>query len=303
MNSTSSSPDDGSKATRRRALLTQLRSAVLPSRQVRLGQLAVEKGYLRSEELDELLRTQAEGEGDEASHAQIGALLLQKGILSPEQIVDLLREQRRRNLLSLFDQWSEGGPEEVLRFLADPSRHLDDYVLIRKIGSGGTGTVWKAWDQKLRRWVAVKILRGETGPELRRFLREAYAAGRLRHPNLISVHKVSEHEGRPFLVMDFIDGSSLEGRLMEPLEATRLMIIISRAMHYAHQRGVIHRDLKPANLLVDDRELAVAHATVAWWTEETADFAGCARPPLQVAPAVQAGAPQDERGTQPRSAR
>lgn len=231
----------------RRTRLDKVRRILATQGRLMVGQIAVEKGFLCPEELDELLRSQRQ----ESPQTRIGALLLEKGMVTHTQMVELLHEQRRRNLLRLIEEEGAAVPNEVLEALGDPERQVDGYVLVHPIGKGGTGSVWKAWDQQLHRWVAIKMLRGDRGAELKRFIREARAAARLCHPNIIRVHKVSEREGHPFLVMDYCDGGSMEGWVLEPLEAARLLASVARAMEFTHRHGVIHRDLKPANLLLD----------------------------------------------------
>src|SRR5205823_5247150 len=131
------------------------------------------------------------------------------------------------------------------------------YQILGVIGRGGMGVVYKAWQQGLGRTVALKmILAGShAGPrELIRFRREAEAAARLQHPNVIQVHEVGEYQGRPYLVMEYVEGGSLSqhsaGAPVEARRAAELVETLARAMHAAHQRGIIHRDLKPANVLL-----------------------------------------------------
>src|SRR5205823_13710880 len=122
---------------------------------------------------------------------------------------------------------------------------------------GGMGVVYRARQIGLNRVVALKmILTGEfSGPEDRiRFRAEAEAAARLQHPNVVQIYEVGEHQGRPFLSLEFVDGGSLQGKLTGTpwlaREAAQLIEVLARAMHAAHQRGVVHRDLKPANVLL-----------------------------------------------------
>src|SRR5262249_52724324 len=109
---------------------------------------------------------------------------------------------------------------------------------------------------RLDRLVALKmILAGEhAGPQhLARFKVEAEAVARLRHPNIVQVHDVGEHDGRPYLSLEFVEGGSLAERLgtpHSPREVALLIQTLARAVHHAHERGVIHRDLKPANVLL-----------------------------------------------------
>ena len=138
------------------------------------------------------------------------------------------------------------------------SRHIDGYRdLARVLGRGGMGVVYKARDLKLGRIVAIKTIaegRYATPDQLERFRAEAHAVARLRHPNIIAIHAIGEHEGRPYLSLEFAEGGSLAQRLAEkpmaPREAAALVETLARAVHAAHQAGVIHRDLKPSNVLL-----------------------------------------------------
>jgi serine/threonine-protein kinase len=130
------------------------------------------------------------------------------------------------------------------------------YEVEGEIGRGGMGVVYRARQQKLNRTVALKMLTGYYGPdELTRFLAEAETAAGLRHTNIVHIYDVGETSGAPFYSMEFIESGSLADRLragMLPVrEAVQLLIRIARALHFAHQNGVIHRDMKPANVLLD----------------------------------------------------
>ncbi len=157
----------------------------------------------------------------------------------------------------LADARTTDVPAEVREALADPGRRVGRYVLLDELGRGGMGVVHRAWDVELQRPVAIKMIGGRMGAERRaRFTREARAAARLRHPGIVAVHDVGEHDGRPFIVMEFIDGETLEDSLeRDPPSAERIAGIareISLALAHAHARGVIHRDVKPHNVLLDD---------------------------------------------------
>ena len=119
------------------------------------------------------------------------------------------------------------------------------------------GVVYKARDLKLDRIVAIKTIaegRHATPDQLDRFQAEAHAVARLRHPNIIAIHAIGEHENRPYLSLEFAEGGSLAQRLAEkpmaPREAAALVETLARAVHAAHQAGVVHRDLKPSNVLL-----------------------------------------------------
>ena len=134
---------------------------------------------------------------------------------------------------------------------------ISHYQVSRKLGGGSYGVVYLAHDTKLQREVAIKIPRyllpGERGKE--QFLREARAAAQLNHPCIVSVHEVSEENGLPFIVSDYVEGVSLdewlENQPLPPQDAARLCIKICEAIEHAHQQGVIHRDIKPSNIMID----------------------------------------------------
>ncbi|MEY2408660.1 MAG: eukaryotic-like serine/threonine-protein kinase, partial [Verrucomicrobiota bacterium] len=139
-----------------------------------------------------------------------------------------------------------------------PLSRFGDYELIEEIARGGMGVVYKARQVSLDRIVAVKmILSGQfaSAAEMQRFRAEARAAASIQHPNIVAIHEVGEHEGLLFFSMDYVEGHSLgelvrEGPLPS-LQAARCVEKIARAVHYAHQQGVLHRDLKPSNVLLD----------------------------------------------------
>jgi len=135
---------------------------------------------------------------------------------------------------------------------------LGGYELLDELGRGGMGVVYRARQLGLDREVAVKmILRGQlaSATDRARFRAEAEAAARLDHPNIVPVYEVGESEGRPFFSMKYIAGRTLSLMLTEhPLpdrDAARIMATVSRAIHFAHEKGVLHRDLKPSNILID----------------------------------------------------
>jgi serine/threonine-protein kinase len=133
------------------------------------------------------------------------------------------------------------------------------YHLLEKLGEGGMATVYKAYDTRLEREVAVKIIRKEAFPSeviermLKRFEREAKAMAKLSHANIVKVYDYGEHEGSPYIVMELLSGGTLKQRLgyaMPWQEAVSLVEPIARALAYAHNEGILHRDVKPANILI-----------------------------------------------------
>ena len=133
-----------------------------------------------------------------------------------------------------------------------------EYELIEELGRGGMGVVSRARETARGRVVALKrLLRGpqSTPQDLERFRVESLAAARLSHPHIVSVFQVGECDAQPYFTMQYIEGTTLAQKLVDgPLsahDAARLLEPVCRAIHYAHDCGVLHRDLKPSNILID----------------------------------------------------
>ncbi len=144
-------------------------------------------------------------------------------------------------------------------------RRFGDYELLSEIARGGMGVIYRARHRRLQRIVALKMIRAAhlAGPaEVRRFLLEAEAAARLDHPNIVPIYEVGECDAQHYFTMKLVEGGSLAEQMSNESahdsaaasatrHSARVLAKLARAVHYAHQRGVLHRDLKPANILLD----------------------------------------------------
>ncbi len=150
-----------------------------------------------------------------------------------------------------------GRSQRVKGFKLAPGTQVGSYELIRRLGKGGMGEVWAAYDTRLGRQVAIKFLLSKAArkKEFReRFIAEARATAQFNHENIVTIHDVGEHSGMSFLVLEYLEGEPLSARLKDKklswMQSVQMMIPVVRALKIAHEASIIHRDLKPANIFV-----------------------------------------------------
>jgi tRNA A-37 threonylcarbamoyl transferase component Bud32 len=199
-----------------------------------LGQLAVERGLLRAQDLGDCLR-EIEASRAAGKLIALGELLVQRRILTTESLIGLLRDQRRPN---------QEAPD------------LPRYEIRGRLGEGTSAVVYGAWDRDVKRPVALKVLRESAAMSeiaRQRFRREAQAAGALNHPNVVQVYDVGEVGGRLYIVFELIEGRSFVESMRSGAPRESLLgalLQAGRGVAAAHQKGIVHRDLKPANILI-----------------------------------------------------
>jgi tetratricopeptide (TPR) repeat protein len=246
-----------------------------------LGQLLFKGGQLKKEQLIEALSMQQHAASRGGTVPRLGEILISKGYTSFKAIQDALNSQKEKTPLQCVScqanyqvvdydpkkkylckkctgpllppgQIKSDIPEEVTKASQNEKNVLGKYVAVKELGRGGMGAVYKAWDQPLKRWVAIKVLLG-TGAkdEIARFRREAQTAAALRHPNIVGIFEVTSVGDKHIIAMEYIDGKSLAGLKMPAGKAAEVMGRVCEAVEYAHSRGIIHRDIKPHNVMID----------------------------------------------------
>jgi serine/threonine protein kinase/formylglycine-generating enzyme required for sulfatase activity len=188
-------------------------------------------------------------------------------LADPPPTLDPALKQVMSDALSGETQAAEvrTGGDEALAFLAPPREpghlgRLKHYEVLELVGQGGFGLVFKAFDEKLQRVVAIKVLAPELAASAtarKRFVREAQAAAAVRNEHVIAIYEVADEHQPPFLVMEYIAGISLQDRLdregpLPPREVLRIGMQAAEGLAAAHKQGLVHRDIKPANVLLEN---------------------------------------------------
>jgi predicted Ser/Thr protein kinase len=240
-----------------REIVRRQEAELVSAQDTLFGALAVRNGFVSEDDIERAVAVQAQGK----EHRPIGELLLAGDLLHAQQHGALLTAQRRL-LKARFEEgdtfdsvWARPGED------GDVSRWMGGYFVISTIARGGMGVVFKAYDPRADRTVALKVLPREESKsrtKVERFATEARIMGRFRHPGLRPVFHIGTWDSVHFFTMDFIEGHTLAELIdgdAHPVRLARILAKACRALHHVHDRGVIHRDLKPANILVDSQDL------------------------------------------------
>jgi serine/threonine protein kinase/formylglycine-generating enzyme required for sulfatase activity len=259
--------------------IAEQKSRMEGGRNQRLGELCVEMGVLTAEQVALVLNEQNRSilvcEGCGAAYSVEGFpagkrwrcrvcnnMLEVPGVpgFASVPIDQLLSEQIERSGREEVAASPAGPPAAPAgpRARAEKTR-FGNYYIIEKIAQGGMGIIYKARQRGLDRIVALKVLlAGESATKdtIERFYLEAKSAAKLRHPNIVPIHEVGIHDGKHFFTMDFIHGQNLRHMIInEKINlhwALEVTAKVARALHYAHEQGIVHRDVKPENIILDD---------------------------------------------------
>ncbi|MBI4243975.1 MAG: serine/threonine protein kinase, partial [Planctomycetes bacterium] len=170
------------------------------------------------------------------------------------RIIEMDQHETPRLYRNIIDLLSNEPPDEDIEELSrDPSKQFGKYILAETLGEGGAGSVYRAYDTKLRTYVALKILNSVDADSLQRFIREAELIASLKHPNIVPIYEINDIAGKYYISMQYIAGFTL-GKLPDKLSEKGFITIfikICETVHSIHQHNIVHRDIKPENIVVD----------------------------------------------------
>jgi tetratricopeptide (TPR) repeat protein/tRNA A-37 threonylcarbamoyl transferase component Bud32 len=261
-----------------------------PHRGGLFGQLCLDLGFIVPDRLDECLKEQ-EALAKKGQPAMLGQIMLRKGYIHTDQFLRVLKIQRRRVMrcpgcdtfyniedqeegakficrrcgtivtVQSPEQRPAGTPDTAVKLMMqgkhDIGSQFGRYLILEELGRGGMGIVYKALHRDLNAVFALKLLKESdlaTTETIDRFRREAQAAARLKHPNIVGIHDAGVEDGIHYIAMDFIDGQSFAYRMAQRpkiREMVQFLEKVARAVQHAHEHNVIHRDLKPGNVMID----------------------------------------------------
>ena len=225
---------------------------------LKLGKILVQRGLATVQQVNECLALQAKSSPDKlGKRPRLGDLLIRQGYLSMEAIEDVLQVSTPAvspapHGLTPKTVNFNAVPDDAKAATLDPKRRMGKFALIKEIGRGGMGQVFKAWDTALNRLVAVKVLTADTTKDdIARFFREAQTAASLTHTHIAAVFDVGEQDAKYYIAMQYIDGKTLAGVKLQAKRAAEITKAVAEALEYAHREKLVHRDGKPQNIMVD----------------------------------------------------
>lgn len=239
------------------AALREKFEAAREGKSVRLGEILLKHGFLTFENLTQALEILKSAAVLECARCGTHALVLEYDAMKSYGCAKCTGKLKRGDAAppsmpsQIFD--SQRLPAEVVKAAEDPKNVFGKYVLLKLLGKGGMGAVYKAYDTALKRTVALKQLLGTEEEDLKRFMREAQTAAALVHPNICQVYEVGSIGGRHYIAMQYIDGNDLLHSKLSIRRALEVIKTIALALEAAHARGIVHRDIKPQNIMIDSQ--------------------------------------------------
>lgn len=250
----------------------------------------VDRGIITNKQLNEILHEQNEDVAD--PEVALVNTLIEKGLVSEDQIIETLDESNEPHIARALT--------DTLRLFGDKNLG-GKYIPVRRLGSGGMGVVYKAYDPNLKRFVALKFLESVSEKAMKRFTREAETIARLNHPNIVPIYEVGSHEGKNYIAMQYVEGETLReisGELTIQ-ECCEITFKVCDVLEHAHKNGIIHRDIKPSNIMVDrNRHVYVMDFGISKSTEnddEMTQTGGIVGTPMYMAPEQAKGIKIDHR--------
>jgi len=239
--------------------------ALTVSQQARILKWAMERGLLTQEEIG--LSTHADAATlSESDLSERFNALHAAGRLKGVMDTAIAWDQEDTAVTSVTPDWLRAmgeaaaamDPEDLAGFVLP---HNGRYLPLAFLGDGGMGCVYKAFDQQLKRVVALKFLKRLERAPMERFIQEGRSQARIEHPNICNVYSVDEFEGQPYLSMRFIAGPTLKAALprLSLEQKVRILVQVAQALHSCHREGIVHRDIKPTNIMLEAREDG------SWW--------------------------------------
>ena len=200
-------------------------------------------------------RAEAHIDGCQRCRSLVASLATRLSLMLPSDRPETMAVSRYARATAATQQ---SGVQRKERSL-EAGEQIDSYRIERLLGRGGMGEVYLAWDTKLDRQVAIKVvsMHLDTDNAMGRFMAEARTTARLNHPHVVTIHTVGEYDGMPYLALEYVKGQSLRRWLAKHAggdlhEGLRLVLAIAEALVAAHRRSILHRDLKPENVLIDE---------------------------------------------------